>query len=147
MCIESATPSVCYANDASNTTGTCIPTISNDGDIVVDRDAGESCDQLSTDYAAALTAALACTPGAANQCQTLVSSVASACPQTGCGPVVYVNDASALPAAQSRWASQCAQTVACPQIACKIAILPSTCVANDAGGSAGTCMQSVPIEL
>jgi hypothetical protein len=175
-CASPAPPSVCVANAPNATSGICVPSLAEDagtsgtggttgtggssGTGGTGGTGGESCDQLSIDYTTALTAALVCTPGAPNQCQMLVSSVPSGCPLTGCGPEIYVNDTTAVAAAQSTWVRQCVgPVIACPQIACRIAISPSVCVPNDggasagasadasSGASAGTCVQAVPIEL
>jgi hypothetical protein len=101
-------------------------------------DSGVSCAELATEYSAALPAAEACTPGAANQCQQLVPLSLSIC--TGCEH--YVTDATTLNALRTQWTNQgCNLTTAlivCPAIAC---INPGTagdCVAVD-GSANGVC--------
>jgi hypothetical protein len=96
---------------------------------------GESCTQLSADYAAAFPAAEACTPGAANQCQTLMPT------SLACGCSHYVNDATKLKAIQQQWTDQGCNnsTIVCPLIAC---IAPGTagdCVAVDGAAPGGVC--------
>jgi len=90
----------------------------------------ESCSQLQEDWSNALPAALACDPGAANQCQTYAMSAGNC----SCGTTVQ--DATQLDAIVARMRAQgCipAQQVACPCAA----PFPLACVANDGGG--GTC--------
>lgn len=109
-------------------------------------DGGESCGQLESDYANALTDARSCTPGAQNQCQKLVDSSIS-CP--GCKQ--YVNDTTTLDAITAAWdAANCGATPhACPAIAC---VVPTTvtCVATssdngpNAGASPGGTCASLP---
>jgi len=101
-------------------------------------DSGVSCAELASEYSAALPAAEACTPGAANQCQQLVPLSLSIC--TGCEH--YVTDATTLNALRTQWTNQgCNLTTAlivCPAIAC---ISPGTagdCVAVD-GSANGVC--------
>jgi hypothetical protein len=101
-------------------------------------DSGVSCAELANEYSAALPAAEACTPGAANQCQQLVPLSLSIC--TGCEH--YVTDATTLNALRTQWTNQgCNLTTAlivCPAIAC---INPGTagdCVAVD-GSANGVC--------
>jgi hypothetical protein len=100
---------------------------------------GESCDKLASDYAGALTAAKACTPGATNQCQKLVDGT------IGCsGCKAYVNDTTTLDQIQNQWDSQGCVRV-CSAIACVTP--PSTCTGSGpttggpGGGAnpAGTC--------
>ena len=95
----------------------------------------QSCSQLMDEYTNAFPAALACNPGATNQCQQQAMSA------SGCGCEARVQDATQLNAIVARLRAQgCipAQIVACPCIA----PLPLTCVANDGGG--GTCTSQPP---
>ena len=101
-------------------------------------DSGVTCAELATEYSAAVPAAEACTPGAANQCQQLVPLSLSIC--TGCQH--YVTDATTLNALRTQWTNQgCNLTTAlivCPAIAC---INPGTagdCIAVD-GSANGVC--------
>ena len=95
-------------------------------------DSGVSCAELANEYSAALPAAEACTAGAANQCQQLVSISLSVC--TGCQH--YVTNATTLNALRTQWTNQgCDQptgTVICP-LAAVLCINPGT-----AGACAGT---------
>jgi hypothetical protein len=103
-------------------------------------DAGRSCQQLVSDFEAARSAALACTPGAANQCQALVP--VSMC--AGCG--VYVNDATQASAISAQFFDQgCDKNAAtaCTPFSC-IQVGPSSCVANDGGSPGGTCTPMPP---
>jgi hypothetical protein len=106
-----------------------------------DGGAGAGCNDLSAQYAQAITAARACTPSAANQCQQLVSSSLSAC-FSNC--MTYVNDAAGLADLKAAWlAAGCnSQPVACPAIAC-LQPVAGDCVAGDGGG--GTCSSSTGI--
>lgn len=101
-------------------------------------DSGVSCAELASEYSAALPAAEACTPGAANQCQQLVPLSLGIC--AGCEH--YVTDATTLNALRTQWTNQgCNLTTAlivCPAVAC---ISPGTagdCVAVD-GSANGVC--------
>ena len=95
-------------------------------------DSGVSCAELANEYSAALPAAEACTAGAANQCQQLVSISLSVC--TGCQH--YVTNATTLNAIRTQWTNQgCDQptgTIVCP-LAAVLCINPGT-----AGACAGT---------
>jgi hypothetical protein len=140
-CDPPAPPGACVPTSPGATTGTCVPYGSDAGAAVVP-DGGESCDQLVADYAAAVTAALACTPGAPNQCQAVVSPTPEAC-DTGCGAAESVNDATGVNAAQQRWIAQCVGTVSCPLILCPTVLRPRSCVPNVDGGvstTTGTCV-------
>ena len=96
---------------------------------------GASCDNLVSQYNAALSAARQCTVGAAGECQQSVSESLSHC-FLNC--MTYVNDASALTAIKASWeqAGCDNSTGLCPAIAC---VEPSSgmCVAGDGGG--GVC--------
>ena len=94
--------------------------------------------ELANEYSAAVPAAEACTPGAANQCRQLVPLSLSIC--TGCEH--YVTNATTLNAIRAQWTNQgCNLTTAlivCPAVVC---INPGTagdCVAAD-GSANGVC--------
>ncbi|HVY40507.1 MAG TPA: hypothetical protein VHM31_21360, partial [Polyangia bacterium] len=87
---------------------------------------GQTCAQLESAYATALTAAKACTIGAGMQCRQLADN-SIACP--GCK--VYVNDTTELASLKAQWTSSgCALTRGvCPAIACVVPS-PASCVSN-----------------
>ena len=101
-------------------------------------DGGRTCQQLASDYKAAFGAALACTPGAANQCQAPVP--VSLC--AGCA--WYVNDATQVVAVLDQFSAQgCDKSdpadcmfVSCPQAG------PFICASAD--GGAPYCMIAPP---
>jgi hypothetical protein len=124
-------PAVCVAVPGS-TMGTCVPAPSDAG---AGPDAAESCEQLGTDYLAAVSAAQTCTPGAPNQCQALADPVLEPC-DVGCRPLEPVNDATGVNEALMRWVAKCA-TGGCPQIACQPPP-PPTGICVRAGNAAGT---------
>ena len=99
---------------------------------------GASCDDLVSQYNAALSAARQCTVGAAGACQQSVSASLSHC-FLNC--MTFVNDASALNTIKTSWeqAGCDNSTGLCPAFAC---VEPSSgmCVAGDSGG--GVCAQS-----
>jgi hypothetical protein len=152
--------SLCIEKDCGTPPGVCSPdgicvfagadggtgTATDGGSTDVAPDGGESCAQLAADYAAAVKAAQACTPGAQSQCQVPASTFATTCPITGCGDETYVNSTPGVDDAISRWLAQCGQPVACPDILCVPPQLPAyTCVASgpsDAGTARGTCTPS-----
>jgi hypothetical protein len=155
-CDPAPTPSVCMpvpsagtSTGKSSSVGICVPVSSTDGGApdagatdAAPSDGGETCDQLAADYAVAVTAAETCTPGAASQCLVRVSMVPSACPLTGCGPEVYVTDASGVKTALARWVAQCAkQPIACSQIACQPPVSAVSCLPQSTadGGTTGVC--------
>jgi hypothetical protein len=95
-----------------------------------------TCAQLQSDYEQSLSAALACTPGATNQCQQAV-------PVTFCaGCNRYVNDATTLDRITTQLVNQgcvhCEGLDLCAQTG------PYACVANDAGVSVGQCAVTLP---
>lgn len=105
-------------------------------------DGGKSCDQLVSDYDAAMVGARACTPGADNQCAQLVAPTLAAC--TLCQR--YVNDATALNAIRAQWLAQgCLIPVPCPQILCLPVSSSCTSASPGSGGpgasppAAGMC--------
>jgi hypothetical protein len=96
----------------------------------------QTCQQLQDEYSTAYPAALACAPGAANQCQQFVKS----------GPICdcegAVEDPTELDAIRARMIAQgCVPQSAsvCPPCAY---LGPVSCVANDGGG--GTCTYPSP---
>jgi hypothetical protein len=87
-------------------------------------DGGATCDQIATQYQAAVSSAKMCSAGGPG-CQTLVASV------IGCNCKVYVADASTLDSLQTDW-SQAGCVASCPPISC-VAPHPTSCSAG------GTC--------
>jgi hypothetical protein len=147
-CDPPAAPSTCVPTSPGTATGTCIPYGSDAGATVVP-DGGESCDQLVADYTAAVTAALACTPGATNQCQSYATTtVANGPDPSDCRPMTVVNDPSGVNAALQRWSTQCFTGGPILLIKCDPPTQKASCVPNvDAGavsGSAGTCVPTIP---
>jgi len=102
---------------------------------------GQSCAQIESAYATALTAAKDCTVGAGLQCR-LLADTSIACP--GCK--VYVNDTTELASLKAQWTSAgCALSRGvCPAIACVVPS-PASCVSSSATrptigpNTAGTC--------
>jgi hypothetical protein len=90
-----------------------------------------SCQRLMNDYTNALPAALACDPGAPNQCQLVAMSGTAKC---SCGPIVQ--DPTQLNAIVAQL--HAAGCIPAPVARCLPCTSPPfACVANDAGG--GTC--------
>ncbi len=146
-CNPPAPPATCVPTGPGATTGTCVSYGSDAGAAVVP-DGGESCDQLVADYAAAVTAALACTPGAPNQCQSYVTTtVANGPVPSDCGPMTVVSDPTGVNAAQQRWSAQCFTGGPILLIKCDPPTQQASCVPNvDAGAvsaSAGTCVPTI----
>lgn len=112
-------------------------------------DSGISCADLASEYAAATPAAEACTPGATNQCQTLMPLTLGIC--TGCDH--YVNDATTLKAIQAQWTAQgcniSTALIACPlaAIACINPGSPGNCIATDSAAPGGVCGAGIPTPL
>ncbi len=102
---------------------------------------GPLCDQLQAQYTAAVSASLACTPGAPNQCQALVGIAASACPSTACDGRELVNDDTQVEAARQSWLGACGPSgfLGCPVSQCAPPA-PRTCVPTSPGAPTGTCM-------
>ena len=91
----------------------------------------QTCQQLTNAYSNAYPAALACVPGAANQCQQFVKS------GPNCDCEGAVEDPTELDAIRAQMIAQgCVpqKASACPPCAY---LGPPSCVANDGGG--GTC--------
>src|SRR3954470_7370858 len=91
---------------------------------------GALCDRLTAAYSSALTEALACTPGAPNQCQAVVATHPTACPGSSCGGQEYVNDGAMVEAVRGKWLAACEPEVhiLCIALACDPPAPPSTCV-------------------
>ncbi len=98
-------------------------------------DGGKTCEQLVSDYQAAVYAARACTPGAPNQCLAAVPVFLCA----GCNS--YVNDGTQAIAVEKQFfdqgcdkkdATSCSLEL-CPQAG------PFACVAADGGALGGLC--------
>jgi hypothetical protein len=140
-------PTTCLPTSPGATTGTCVPYGSDAGAAIVP-DGGESCDQLVADYEAAVTAALACTPGAASQCQSYVATTAANGPDpSDCQPMTVVNDPTGVNAALQRWSAQCFTGGPILLIKCDPPTQKASCVPNvDAGAltSTGTCAVTAP---
>jgi hypothetical protein len=137
-CDPPAPRSTCVPDGPGAATGTCVPQERN-GDAGVPP-GGESCDQLAADYAAAVGAARACTPGAPGQCQVTVNAAPTTCPPNGCDLTGYVNDATTVDAVLTRWLQQCATQQVCPLIICAPPTVTCVPVASgDAGTATGLC--------
>ncbi|HLK90809.1 MAG TPA: hypothetical protein VKZ18_13000 [Polyangia bacterium] len=97
------------------------------------------CNELTAEYAQATTAALACTPGAPNQCQVLVEIQPSACPDCG---QMFVNDGTNVQAVGAKWIAACGPVPAgsCPSYSCA-SPAPVTCVPTSPGATTGTCVK------
>jgi hypothetical protein len=92
------------------------------------------CADLASQYQAALTTALSCQSGAANQCAQLVVSALTSCPNV-CS--IYITDATTLLAIQQSWTqANCAYLVSedCPIYPCAPPVSVS-CTTVDAGGA------------
>ncbi len=137
-CAPPAPSAACVSNGPGSTMGTCVP-------IARDADAGapvggENCAELAADYAAAVAAGRACTPGASGQCQVAVNTTPSSCFPSQCDVNGWVSDATAVDAAQARWLAQCGVLEGCPLILCEpsqITCVPSA--SGDAGTATGLC--------
>jgi|tagenome__1003787_1003787.scaffolds.fasta_scaffold20930510_2 hypothetical protein len=95
----------------------------------------QTCQQLTDEYTAAYTTALACTPGIAEQCQQQA-------PALSCDCSAPVEDASTLNVIAAELRAQgCipSHPYACP---CAAFPGPVVCVAADGGG--GTCSHEQP---
>jgi hypothetical protein len=95
----------------------------------------ESCQQLLQDYENAYPAALACDPGAANQCQQWPMS------NSACNCARPVQDPTQLNAIAMRLHAQGCIPSRGYQCPCPVPV-PLTCVATDAAG--GTCAYQPP---
>jgi hypothetical protein len=104
--------------------------------------AGATCDQLAAAYTAAVKAATACTPGAQNQCQALVATFPSACPDSACGKLLYVNDNTQVESARWSWLDACdpGDRSLCVSAGCDPPTLTAICVPDGRGTTTGTCM-------
>jgi len=97
---------------------------------------GRTCAQLQSDYEQSLSAALACTPGATNQCQQAVP--VSFC--AGCNR--YVNDATMLDGITTQLVNQ--GCLHCEGLELCVQTGPYACVPNDGGVSLGQCAIAPP---
>jgi len=141
-CVGTAPPATCVPTGPGASTGVCTPA-PRDGGAALAPDGGESCYQLSNDYTAVVRAALACRPGAPNQCQTQVTPNLSACGD--CQTMEAANDATAVNAVWQRWFEQCVGTAACAQVGCPpIPGQTGVCVPVDGGPLGGVCVNSTP---
>jgi hypothetical protein len=93
----------------------------------------KTCQQLMSDYQAALPAARVCTPGAPAQCEALVADgLCMPCSQ-------FVNDATTLNGIIVQWNDQrCSSLLGCQNVVC-IMPGPFVCLANDGGSASGSC--------
>jgi hypothetical protein len=130
-------PSSCVPTAPDASTGACTPE-GPDAGAPAATDGGESCDQLAADYAAAVTAARACTPGAPSQCQAHAQSAVPY--RCACQPFVAVNDWSVVNGPWQSWSARCLP--ACAGYACGPASPPpAVCVPVDGGSpTGGFCM-------
>jgi hypothetical protein len=131
-CYPPAPPSTCVPTSPGAATGLCVPNASG-----VAPPGGESCDQLALDYAAAVTAALACTPGAPNQCQATISPLLTAC-NDPCVRYLGAGDVTTVTTIWAKWAAQCIGQSACPNSGCYAPPPDVSCVPVD-GGATGYC--------
>jgi hypothetical protein len=99
-----------------------------------------SCDDLASQYQAALVPASACTVGAANQCGVKVSSSLNPC-FIDC--MTYVQDGAHLDDLKSQWmtAGCGAKPQVCPAIAC---LQPTAASCAHGDGGAGMCVSAAP---
>jgi hypothetical protein len=100
------------------------------GGVAAGGSGGESCQEIQTEYAAALEQAKQCVPGAANQCTKTAQS------SLDCGCATHVNDDSGLSDYASRWAASGCRAGVCPAIAC---LVQSAICAPIDGGGGGRC--------
>jgi hypothetical protein len=90
----------------------------------------QTCQQLKDEYAQAYPAALACVPGAANQCQQFAKSI------SGCDCEGAVEDATRVNAIVDQLTALGCISKTGPECPCAY-LGPPSCVATDGGG--GTC--------
>jgi hypothetical protein len=111
---------------------------------------GDSCEQLTGDYGAAVAAALACSPGTANQCQVFVASLPTSCPSAACDSQKAVNDNTSVEAVREKWLVACGiAPFSCPafDVACPNVHPAGVCVASGApGAKLGTCVPYAPTD-
>jgi hypothetical protein len=143
-CTPPLAPAICLPTSPGASTGTCIShefgAGAFDAGAAVGPDGGESCDQLAVDFAAAIDAAMACTPGAPNQCQAYFQGSLPNPIEAPCGylPYVTLNDVTLVRAASERWWAQCGWL-------CSGAIPPpppplGNCAAVDGSATRGICI-------
>jgi len=109
-------------------------------------DGGETCAQLAAEYRAALAVALACTPGAPDQCQALAATFPTVCPSLlPCEEREFVNDSTNVEMLRYRWVFACNQPHTCGVTLCPD--MGSVCVpTGPAGASTGICVRSEPTD-
>jgi hypothetical protein len=101
---------------------------------------GGLCHTLSLEYADAVITAVACKPGAPNQCQVVVSPSPTPCPGSECTDYHVVNDGTAVQSLLQQWLAACAPSpVGCTDIGCREGI-PAVCVPTSPGATTGTCV-------
>jgi hypothetical protein len=104
---------------------------------------GFTCAELEAQYAAAIPAAKACTPGAANQCQTVGGLTLGIC--AGCWG--YLNDVTALNAIYAKWTAQWCNVstggLTCPPTSCNNGS-PQVCSPTDGAAPGGVCTDMFP---
>lgn len=99
------------------------------------------CNSLSLKYADAVTAAVACTPGAPGQCQVLVSPSPTYCPSSHCGDYQIVSDGTVVQSVLQEWLAACeAPPGGCPAVVGCLQPIPAACVPTGPGATAGTCV-------
>lgn len=108
-------------------------------DAAIDGSRNTACLDLDRAYGEAVQAALACTPGAPGQCQTLVATAPTPCLM--CGYQEYVNDATEVEAALQSYVATCApKDAGCGlQSSCTPPLPRATCLPTSPGASTGTC--------
>jgi hypothetical protein len=129
-----ATGGICVVETTRPGTGTGVTSGPDGGDTGAP-DAGETCDQLMAGYALAVNAAIACTPGAPNQCGAAIDPMPDPCGI--CEGTQAANDATGLSALEQRWRAQCARNLSCSVSGCNPPPVPGTCVAVNGGGLPG----------
>ena len=102
------------------------------------------CSQIDSAYASALVAAHSCAPGAPDQCQVLVGTVPTECPNSACGQQTYVNDKiSQIEPVRGQWLRACDMSGihSCPNTGpCDPPLAPAVCVPDGPGATTGTCL-------
>jgi hypothetical protein len=135
-CIPAVPHANCVPTTPGASTGTCVPYGPDAGAEIVP-DGGESCGQLAADYAAAISAAQACTPGAPNQCEVQFPSTLIPC-NGACATMAFVNGlADAAQAISETWSNQCGPS--CGSDVCT-RFVPSSAVCVPVDGGTGTCV-------
>jgi hypothetical protein len=97
-----------------------------------------ACEALEREFQSAWRRALACSPGAPNQCQTMATSGTVRCPLCP----VYVHNAAEVTRLRNDFRAMGCEAFyvqPCPVAAC-VAPTPGRCVPTDAGAAAGECL-------